>query len=255
MKIYLDYQIWDQINKNSKLKTYFQSIPDWHYLISVAHIEEIYRARKNESSDKHGVTDMLENTIKELSDNGVITPTAEAGLKFIPKSYEDTYKRIADYDTIDIVNKFSQEKRIHDQEKYDARTLFEGKPHTKENEYKLVWEIGRVQKEIDNLNKCLLPILNCVTFSEDQIAEIFKIYGKSDGEKIIKEFPSKSVVKIEPLIYNQIRDNYFKLEFAIDRLFSILNTCGFYRDKKRKQPIREPMKSNMPYVQLYVMYL
>ena len=49
MRVYLDYQIWDYIDKNDCIRSYFQLKKEegWEYFISVAHLEEIYRARKN----------------------------------------------------------------------------------------------------------------------------------------------------------------------------------------------------------------
>lgn len=44
MKVYLDYQLWDYINKNDNVKKFFQlqkEEKEWRYFISVAHLEEI----------------------------------------------------------------------------------------------------------------------------------------------------------------------------------------------------------------------
>ena len=44
MKVYLDYQMWDYINKNDRVKNFFEKKKEeneWRYFISVAHLEEL----------------------------------------------------------------------------------------------------------------------------------------------------------------------------------------------------------------------
>lgn len=67
MRVYLDYQIWDYISKNDDIKKYFEKQKvdkKWSYYISVAHIEELYKAQKNESIAKAGITDSLKKNYK-----------------------------------------------------------------------------------------------------------------------------------------------------------------------------------------------
>lgn len=125
MKVYLDYQLWDYINKNDNVKKFFQlqkEEKEWRYFISVAHLEEIYRARKYENIDKAGMTDSLEMTIRSMSEDGVIKPT-EQGVKYIYRSYEKTYQDIVTYDTIDIVRDRSLIRKQMDKSAYNPQNF------------------------------------------------------------------------------------------------------------------------------------
>lgn len=66
MRVYLDFQVWDYINKNENVRAFFVGKQEWSYLISVAHLEELYKARKSEKDDKIGLTDKLGKTIRKL---------------------------------------------------------------------------------------------------------------------------------------------------------------------------------------------
>lgn len=67
MKVYLDYQIWNYIAGDDNIKNFFllqKEEKGWRYFISVAHLEEIYKARKYENTANAGKTDSLEKTIR-----------------------------------------------------------------------------------------------------------------------------------------------------------------------------------------------
>ena len=151
MKVYLDFQIWDYINKNEKVKDFFVKKQDWTYLISVAHLEELFKARRNETGNKIGLTDELEKIIKEIAEDGVIKPTFE-GVKFIPQSFEKTYNDIVVYDTQESVSERSLARRDIDKKAYNPRDLFEGIPYNPNKEYEMVWQTKRVKDEILKIN-------------------------------------------------------------------------------------------------------
>ena len=232
IKVYLDYQVWDYINKDLRYRNYFIEKDDWKYFISVAHLEELYRAKKNEKNDKIGMTNTLENTIREIAEDGVIKPTLE-GVKFIHKSYEKTYRDIVNTDTEDIIYRRSLVRRDMDKKSYDPRDLFQGIEHDKNNEYKKVWDTERVKLELENCKKNYDIISRELSHPQNSLREYFiKTYGRVSGMKLINELLENTKTSISPGIYNQIRDNYGKLEYVMEQLYFVLTKCGFKRDNK-----------------------
>lgn len=153
MRVYLDYQIWDYISKNDDIKKYFEKQKvdkKWSYYISVAHIEELYKAQKNESIAKAGITDSLKKTIRSMAENGVIMPTTQ-GVRYMPGSFQMASFNVMFFDTTDIVEKRSLFRKLLDNNAYNPQKLFEGIKHDKNNEYITVWETARVQKELSQL--------------------------------------------------------------------------------------------------------
>lgn len=60
---------------------------DWDYFLSVAHLEEIFKARLGEKGDKVGLKDELEIAMKGMAVDGVIKPHAN-GVKFFAGGYD-----------------------------------------------------------------------------------------------------------------------------------------------------------------------
>jgi hypothetical protein len=237
MKVYLDYQLWDYINKNDNVKKFFQlqkEEKEWRYFISVAHLEEIYRARKYENIDKAGMTDSLEMTIRSMSEDGVIKPT-EQGVKYIYRSYEKIYQDIVTYDTIDIVRDRSLIRKQMDKSAYNPQNLFEGVTHKIEDEYKIVWETERVKQEVAKLSDISKKIKEELSLPNNSLViALNNMYGKVEAKKQLERMLSSSDVEIKPAIYQNIQDDYGKLEYVIEQLYFVLTKCGFKRDGSDK---------------------
>lgn len=234
MRVYLDFQVWDYINKNENVRAFFVGKQEWSYLISVAHLEELYKARKSEKDDKIGLTDKLEKTIREIAENGVIKPTP-TGVKFIPKSFEKTYSDIVDYDTQNVIWGRSLLRRDIDKGAYDPKDLFEGIKCDKNKEYKIVWQTERVKDELlkrkDNCIKLILELSN----PNNELRKVLTDqYGKIVAEQKLYELIENSKIEIKPCMYPQIRDNYGALEYVMEQLFFVLTRCGFKRDGSDK---------------------
>lgn len=234
IKVYLDYQVWDYINKDSRYRNYFMNKNDWKYFISVAHLEELFRAKKNEKNDKIGMTNMLENTIREIAEDGVIKPTAQ-GIKFIHKSYEKTYRDIVNIDTENVIYNRSIVRRDMDKNSYASKDLFKGIKHDKNDEYKKVWDTERVKLELSNCENNYDVIRKELNCPKNSLREYFvKTYGEMTGMQFINGLLESTKTPIRPGIYNQIRDNYGKLEYVMEQLYFVLTKCGFKRDNKDK---------------------
>lgn len=234
MRVYLDFQIWDYINKNENVRTFFVEKQDWTYLISVAHLEELFKARKSEKDDKIGLTDKLEKTIREIAEDGIIKPTPQ-GVKFISKSFDKTYSDIVSYDTQNVILERSLLRRDIDKEAYDPKDLFEGIQHDKNKEYEIVWQTKRVKDELlkrkDNCTKLIFELSNPDNTLRKALTNQ---YGEIVAKQRLYELIENSKIEIKPCMYSQIRDNYGALEYVIEQLFFILTRCGFKRDGSDK---------------------
>lgn len=234
MKIYLDFQIWDYINKNTEIKEYFKNKEEWYYLISVAHLEELYRAERLEQGNKVGLTNELKNTMKEMAMDGVIKPT-EGGIKYKVKSYEKTYQDITEKDTQESVLKRSLFRRDKDKNDYDPKDLFMGIKHDRKDEYKLVWETPRVKDEICKLRNNNSQLIVELSNPDNLLRkDMEKVYGKNVTDYMMCQLKRSSRTEIKPAIYSQIRDDYHVLEYVIEQLYIILTKCGFRRDNSDK---------------------
>ncbi len=235
MRVYLDFQIWDYINKNKYIREFFNEQKEWDYLISVDHLEELYKAQRGECGDKIGLTYELKNTIKKIAMDGVIKPT-EKGVKYIPKCFEKTYSDIIiKHDTQESVLEKSLIKRDIDKEAYNPIDLFKGIKCDKNDEYKLVWETIRVKNEIVKSKNDYEKLIIELSHANNSLRKTMEdLYGKYNSDYMIKKLIISSKIEIKPAIYSEIRDDYHTLEYVIERLYLLLTKCGFKRDNSDK---------------------
>ena len=180
------------------------------------------------------MTDSLEMTIRSMSEDGVIKPT-EQGVKYIYRSYEKIYQDIVTYDTIDIVRDRSLIRKQMDKSAYNPQNLFEGVTHKIEDEYKIVWETERVKQEVAKLSDISKKIKEELSLPNNSLViALNNMYGKVEAKKQLERMLSSSDVEIKPAIYQNIQDDYGKLEYVIEQLYFVLTKCGFKRDGSDK---------------------
>lgn len=229
--------MWDYINKNDRVKNFFEKKKEeneWRYFISVAHLEELYRARKNEKDDKVGMTDSLEKTIKSMAADGVIVPTYN-GLIYEHKSFAKRYAKIVEYDTNEAVKNRALLKRQLDKDSYSPQDLFDGMEHAKGDEYKNVWEVDRVKKELKNLQEEFLKVKEALLSPGNALRlEFERIYKGFNIDEYFERLSVGYDITISPAMYYDIQNNYTKLEIVMENLFYLLTRCGFKRDKSEK---------------------
>ncbi|MBY7025048.1 hypothetical protein FDC27_09955 [Clostridium botulinum] len=231
MKTYLDFQIWDYITKDREIEEYFKNKEEWDYLISVAHLEELYKAKRAEKGDKIGLSDKLKNKMLEMSMDGVIKPT-EHGVKFEVKGFEKAYQYIINVDTQDTIFERSLVKRDLEEEAYEAKDLFEGIKHNKDDEYKLVWETERVKEELNKLKNENSQLFIELSDSNNSFRkDMEKSYGKVVTNYMLQKLINSSKTEIKPGIYLSIMNDYHVLEYVMEKLYIKLTKCGFKRDK------------------------
>lgn len=235
MKVYLDFQIWDYINKNEIIANYFRNQTDWDYFLSVAHLEELFKARLGEKDDKVGLTDELEITMRELAVDGVIKPHAK-GVKFLVGGYDKAYRAIQENNTQESILSRAKVRREMDKSSYDPKDLFDGIKHDKSDEYKLVWETQRIINEISKINKNgHVQLVAELSDNENSlIRDLKKTYGNECAALLIKQLILTSNIEIKPAMYLEIIDDYSALEYVIEQLYIILTKCAYKRDRSVK---------------------
>ena len=240
MKVYLDSQIWSYIQRTPEVQLYFEkqkNEQNWQYYISVAHLEEIFNAKQREEGEKIGITASLEKTIQSIAENGVITP-CEHGLTFAENSYSETYERVVKNNTLNICADRSLIRQKSDKQCYEAKNLFEGITHTKEDEYKTVWKIERVKSELsrcsENHAKISRELLNP---NNALIKDLASVYGKQQAVYVVCKLLKASETEISFGIFEKIKNDYDKLEYVVEQLFFVLTRCGYKRDGTTKHAI------------------
>lgn len=240
MRVYLDYQMWDYISKNDSIRQYFdiQKVEKkWRYYISVAHLEELYKAQKNENISKSGMTDSLKKTIRSMAENGVIMPTNH-GVDYVPGSYKMASLNVMFFDTIEIVKERSLFRKELDNNAYNPKNLFEGIKHEKNDEYKIVWKTDRVQHELSQLPLFTQHLKQELLSSNNSyVNDMKRIYDQERIEETRNTLIDSLNVEIKPSIYPAIKNDYGKLEIVIECLYFVLTKCGFKRDGSDKHAI------------------
>lgn len=240
MKVYLDFQIWSYIQRTPEVQLYFEkqkNEQNWQYYISVAHLEEIFNSKQHEEGEKIGITASLEETIKSIAENGVIKP-CENGLIFAENSYTETYETIANNNTLNICADRSLIRQASDKQCYEAKNLFAGITHTKQDEYRTVWETERVKHELaqcsENYEKIARELLNP---NNTLIKDLTRVYGKQQAIYVVCKLLKASETEIAFGIFEKTKNDYDKLEYVLEQLFLVLTKCGYKRDGTTKHAI------------------
>ena len=151
VKVYFDQQIWAFLSKgiiDSNILENATKKSECQYYLSVAHLEELHSAEKKESDNAKGLTSEQEEFMKKRAVPGVIKETFE-GVKFYPGEMEYKIARgtVWNVDTINAVQEISDIGLSAQQSNgIEAKTLFEGRQHNLDTEYKDVWDIDIVKQ-------------------------------------------------------------------------------------------------------------
>ena len=228
-RVYFDTNIFEDIVKkvidiNINELNSFTNIA---YYISTAHVEEYFIATKNDFENKY--TQYNNNRkllMSSLNLKGILNPK-NTGIINKPEKFDDCLERVKQHDTIDIMVK--KGKKIHQEQSDFFKNLLLTNPDVKNNsnlDYKEIWDKDEVKRELikfpDYIEKH-----NDLAFSELQ-----NVYGTDNALKIFAS--SKKLVPFEKKkgCFEEISNQYFRMEIVFEYLHSILNKCGYNRDKK-----------------------
>lgn len=247
-KVYLDYNIWQEMYKSEETRAYFMSKSDWEYYISVAHFEELFHARNNESEAYKGYAEVLRSLMLQLSKHGILKP-AYNGVTFFDRDSEIQIAINAiekEHDTQETIKTFASNKHSNLQNE-DAINDIEGVKQ--EDLYQKIWEQEKVKNLIEEYNllrrkiRSVLPLIEArPEFAIQILPESFvNEYCKNGINSEIIKIASQNIetlsVEIQAQSFESIKSNYQALENIIDNMFDILDRVGFRRDKKERTAI------------------
>jgi len=228
IKVYFDTNIFEDIVKKvidisvDKLNS-FSNIT---YYISTAHVEEYYIAIKNDSENKftqYNTDRKILMTSLELK--GILNPS-EKLIVNRPERFEDCLSRVKQYDTTDLIVKNGM--KIHQEQSNYYKNLLLKNPDVQNYsnlDAKEIWD----KKEVKNL---LLQFPDYIEKSNPLVFRQLKdLYGLQNAIHIT---PSKMLdpYEIKQGCFAEIRNQYSLMETVFEYLHSILNKCGYNRDKK-----------------------
>lgn len=157
MKVYFDKHIWDSLQNGTLDVEKINKIAEESkcaYYLSVAHLEELHNAEKNEIGDKKGITRRVEGFMKDHSTPGIINESYD-GVEFYcgESEYQKARAAVWNVDTSDSVQRLSgiglsAQKNNGINPKY----LFKGREHNITTEYRDVWEIQLVKELLKIFN-------------------------------------------------------------------------------------------------------
>ena len=222
VKVYLDFQIFDQCSKNPDIKDHIINQNRYVYYCSTAHLEELYRAIKNAKTTSNlDQAQAIRETIKEICSAGILNPGPN-GVQLKTETLEVCLRRIKKYDTTQTVEENAMDlKNLHNQS-----PEFSSCYHQSAEKWKAIWEEPLVKERIDSANNTgLLPEQIYKLYSD-----LVKIYGAPEAKAQILRF-NGSICHISRGCFHEIKNSYDKLEYTIERLARILSSVGYFRDK------------------------
>lgn len=212
VKVYLDYQMWAYMSKCPQVKQFFvdKKVNDgWHYFLSVGHLEELQWDRTQEDAVHKGATNALEKAMKELAEEGVIKETVvslpgqnkietRSILQFCNGSWDYNISKyiVNAVDTHKLILKRNREFFQNQDRWPDPKTLFEGIPHTNDNEFKKVWQTNAVKSVMKKMG----------------------IFNPSYSYKT----------------YNKVLTDYHDMIDVMTTLFDTLTIAGYKREKNER---------------------
>lgn len=239
-KVYLDYNIWDEISKKAKTKAFFQSLPEVEYYLSVAHFEEIHHARKNENEKYKGCSNELKNIMLSMSITGLITYSTSISFDSNPESLNSAIQSIkVEHDTQNLIAKISETAFKKRDEK--TKVGFKGIEGIKAEElYIHIWDdpiiIDKIQKYNANADSILSSIrngkINIFNAINTLPEEWRREYGSdANACSLAYRYKKAESKEIKNGCYDEIKVDCVCLQTVIAALNDFLVDRGFYRDK------------------------
>lgn len=228
-KIYLDYNIYDRIYKNNIDKKIFMN-DDLKVFLSVAHVEEYYKAYKNDKNKKNSKKlNTIAHDMLLLTPCGVLNP-GKAGIENRNEIMYDCLERVKNYDTRHIVSNNGkivnsiQKKSVEAYLKNNKKVMNFSNLLTDE-----IWNEKEIKEELKKFPEYIKKY-EITTFYE-----ISKVYGKDVARQICNI--CYDGFKLKKNCYSKLKDNYLLLECVIEFLHNILGKCGYNRDNKERTSI------------------
>lgn len=228
IRVYFDTNIFEDIVKreidiNINELNNFTNIA---YYISTAHVEEYFIAIKNDSANRY----IQYNTERKLlmtslKVKGILNPSNTRIINK-PEKFDDCLERVKQYDTTDIM--VQSGGTTYQEQSNFFKDLLLANPDVQNNSNlspKEIWDKDEVKCELTKFPD----------YVEKQNVSVFPglkyVYGT---RKALKLALSKIIVpfEIKKGCFEEISNQYSRMEIIFEFLHSILNKCGYNRDKK-----------------------
>lgn len=227
-RVYFDTNIFEDIVKK-KIDiniNELNSFTNIAYYISTAHVEEYFIAVKNDSDNKYAqYNNGRKLLMSSLKLKGILNPSNTRIINK-PEKFNDCLRRVKKYDTTDIM--VQKGKKIYQEQSNFFKDLLLMNPAAQNNSNlapEEIWDKDEVKCELAKFPDCIEKH-NASVFQE-----LKKVYGKRIALKIA---PSKIITpfEIKQGCFEEISNQYSRMEIIFEFLHSTLNKCGYNRDKK-----------------------
>lgn len=225
MRVYLDYNIYNSIQKDNNFNQIRQS--GHKFYLSVIHVEEFYKAyqRDKEGHNRQNLEN-LKDIMISLSPNGILNP--QQGSRIINKreKFEDCLSRVKKDNTQKQIANFAKQELEH--QKRESKT--------------------NIEKDIKNLNNSNLSpeeIWSAIIVQEkikayqwqtstDVLKTLKPVYGLrvAVNQSEQHKYPPFALQKN---IYKKVESNFQWIEETIECLDNILCECCYNRDNNSRK--------------------
>ena len=224
-RVYLDYNIYVSLAKG-KIKMPENYSRYSKIYVSVAHAEEFFNAAdKNDSEENREHIETLWNLLtRDLNNNGILNPTMTRIVNK-PEKFVDALQRVREYDTRQSIEQNAE--IIHASQKTDVNSLLEQDKSSMDNSNLSPEDIWKRPEVINAISKCReeIDLRNC-----GQVRMLMKDYGWYKANLIARQTRLKAF-DLHQDIFKGERPNFHKLEFLMEFLQDVLNSCNYNRDK------------------------
>jgi len=230
-RYYFDYNIYEKLSKEDiKMDSGF--LKNNNIFLSVVHIEEYYKAYKNDVQNLNKDSlEKLKNIMIEISKKRIIlNPVKNSRIHAKNETFDECYDIIQKYDTRDIIE--NDGKIINKHEKCAVKNLREEDNMAKFNstlDAKEIWKRPEVLNGILEFSE-FYKDYNLIGFER-----LSHVYGINGARKGISDLP-KDFKLCKDCFKNNI-PNFHLLECVIEYLHKVLSRCGFHRDKEVRKTI------------------
>ena len=225
IKVYFDTNIFEDIVKGKidiSIKK-LNSFKNINYYISTAHIEEYYKAIKNDIQNKYSINNQKRKALMtELKCNGILNPS-RSQIVNAPENFDTCLQRVKEYDTTESINE--RGIVIHKSRSNFYKNLIRGKSKAKDYSNltpKKIWEESEIKSALLDIGVYIKLRIsqNC--------SDLINIYGLETVSKLMSLEDSK----LYKSCFKEIHNQYFLMETVFEYLHALLNNCGYNADKK-----------------------
>lgn len=230
-RYYFDYNIYEKIS-NDDISINSEFLQYNNIFLSVAHIEEYYKAYKNDVKDLNKDSlKKLKNIMTEISKKGIIlNPAKNSRIRAKNETFDECYNIVQKYDTRYIIE--NDGKEIHRLEKCFVENLRREDSMAKYNstlDKTEIWKRPEVLKGISEFGEFYQIYIS------QSIKKLIPIYGVNGAKMTTSDLPKD--FKLSQDCFKNNIPNFHLLECVMEYLHKVLNECGYHRDTEIKKTI------------------